>query len=230
MQYLRSWGCFVGLGFSGFFGGVLLFVWGFFVRLFFGGFLVFLSIVLLFVFETGTSTKNLGAYSSRSFKMMMPWFEEYVTSSLWVNVHMRKYWLKLNISDERANRMPPTALWAVSVTKSHNIGTILSLISWFRNSLGEKWALIVSKLVSLPKQQPRYFSSTVWRWKHAQVFALQFEVMFICKLFAVLLSISAHTGIHPLSRTHALPQLPAQNPANTIFQLCTERVKSRERH
>lgn len=123
-------------------------------------FIFFLSVVLLFVFEMGTSTKYLGACGSRSFKMMMPWFEEYITSSLWVNVHMRKCWLKLNISDERPNRTPPTALWAVSVTKSHNIGTILSLISWFRNSLGEKWALIASKLVSQREQKPCYFSST----------------------------------------------------------------------
>lgn len=41
--------------------------------------------------------------------------------------------------------------------------------------------------------------------------------MFICKPFAVLLSISSHTGTHPLSPTHALPQLPAQSPANNIF-------------
>lgn len=106
----------------------------------------------LFVFETVTSTKYLGACGSRRFKMMMPWFEEYIASSPWVNVHMRKHWLKLNISDERAYRMPPIALWAVSVTKSHNIGTILSLISWFRKSLGEKWASIVSKLVSQRQQ------------------------------------------------------------------------------
>lgn len=32
--------------------------------------------------------------------------------------------------------------------------------------------------------------------------------MFICKPFAVLLRISAHTGTHPLSHTDALPQLP----------------------
>lgn len=160
----------------------------------------------------------------------MPWFEEYTASSQRENVHMRKYWLKLNISDERANRMPPTALWAVSVTKSHNIGTILSLISWFRNSLGEKWALIVSELVSQREQQLRYFSSTRLKvkvcpsictsiWSHVHLQAICSSAKYIC----------SH-GHSPALSTHALPQLPAQSPANTIFQLCTERVKSRERH
>lgn len=109
-----------------------------------------------------------------------------------LRANMRKHLLKFNIRDKRAKCNATSCNMSnISVTKAENVGTILLFISWFSNCLGEDWALIVGELFSQRSQQPRYFSSSVWRWKYAQVFTLRFGVMFICK--PALLGISAPT-------------------------------------